>query len=692
MLVKQFATTKEIIIKSLITYTYNLAIDDIQFKNFLQNFEELYEDKIDLMDKLLGFMNTNKYINSAYIYVPKRDLFLTTDIGTTYNKNNFYDADFLENINGRYFKVLKQRKVNISGTDYNYISIVCSIMSKNNELLGIFIANINSDDVYKEAKDSLLINDRSLVYSYDSDKKVLYSNNEQLINSTMNVVKGNIDSFSQKNRLLSNYYSPSEGINYVIDMELKGFNNRNIFEYTILSFVITFCLGLVLKLIMSQKVFKPLRKVITNIRDTDIGDEKENSEITFIENAVSNLMVKNVDLKNRYAAMIPLYKEKLLHDIVVRRDYTIEEIKDRLSYYKIDINLNNYIVITLRINKRHLIEEKNRLAKILIRDKIEKLMTESHKGFSVETGKDDISICISLNKDTFDDVDYEAVVKFAENIACSIEIELMISVNMGMGSFVESIENIYKSYEESVEVLNYNKMLKKTVSSIYEVKKFNTNIFEYPYDLENKLLNFIKVGDHKESYLYLDSIFDKIQKETMLTDSEIESIIFLLLGSLNELTYGNGIDMRDESGGVTKMFHVVRNNNLDKVKEEIKNYITRIIDKINVIKGSSTNVINHIIQYIDENYTRDLQLIDLEEKFNLNKYYIGQLIKENTGINFIDYIHKRRIEKSMELLKNSNLTIKDISEAVGYKYAHYFIKLFKKVYGVAPGEYRNKQR
>jgi AraC-like DNA-binding protein len=698
ILVKQFATTKELIIKSITTYTYNLVIDDIQFKNLLENFQYSYEEKKELSDKMQGFVNSNRYINSAYIYIPKDGAVLTTDIGMFFNENEFYDKVFLNKTDDSYLKLLEQREVNVLGKKYNYISIICSVKSKNNELLGIFVSNINADTVYKEAQSAIVVSERFNLLALDKNKKILYSNNIEQINRILDDNKDKmkysylndklISNFND-NGLISTYYSPSEKINYIIDLELKKFSSKNIFEYTVSSFLLTICLGFLLKLIMSQKLFKPLAKVITNIKNSySIADG--DSEIKVIENAFSDLIFKNVQLEDQYTQMLPIYREKLLHDIVVRKDYTIEEIKNKLAYYEMELKLQNYIVITLRVNKRGMEEEKNRMVKLLIKNKAEVLMQENYAGFCVETGKDDMTICLSLKSNVFDDVDYDAIVEFAELVVSLIKEELRIMVNAGIGSFVNSIEDIYKSYEESIESLNYNKMLKKSVGAIYEIKKINKNIFEYPYDLEYKLLSYMKIGDYNKSYFYLDNIFDTVQKQNMLTDSEIESIIFLLLGAINELIYQNAINLADEDRGVTKKLQMIRNNNLDDVKNELKIYITKIINVINVNKSNSSNIINQILKHIDENYTNELQLIDLEEEFKLNRYYIGQLIKENTGINFNDYINKKRIDKAVELLKTSDLPIKDISEAVGYKYPHYFIKLFKKTYGIAPGEYRSK--
>ena len=682
ILISQFVKNKELLISTLKTYTYNLVVDDIQFKKLLESYQGTNEDKIDITDKLKGFVNSNKYVNSAYLYIPTNNLVLTTDIDMSFNKEDFYDLTPINYTDKSYLKMLEQRKVKIAGKNYDYISIVCRVMSTNNNLIGIFVVNIKCNDVYKEAQTSIAISEEFNIYATDTEGKILYSNNSEN--------RKNLINKSKDNRIISTFYSPTEKINYQLSLEFKNYESRAIMEYTVLSLIISIFLGIVLKMIISQKVFKPLKKVISNISSSYNIKREDNSEIRVLETAFSDLTEKNVELQEQYTRMLPIYKEKLLRDIVERGDYTFEEIKSKLKHYEMKLDLINYIIITIRSVKGSYEEEKNPMIKIIIRNKIEELMLGRYNGFCVETGKDDISACLNVSKNSFDNTDFEEIIQFAEAAVSQIKEELSINVNLGIGSYVADIGEINRSYEESIEVLNYNKMLRKAVVSIYEIQKLSKTKFEYPYDLEANLLNFIKLGAYKESCAYLDEIFYKIQNMSILTNLEIESIILLLLSALNELIYQNGVDIPDEGYSIEKMFMMIRKNSLDEVKEELKKYIIIIIDEINIIRGSTSNIINQVLQYLNENYTKELQLIDLEDKFKLNKYYIGQLIKENTGINFNDYLNKKRLEKAIELLKNTNSTIKDISEAVGYKYSYYFIKVFRKVHGMAPGEYRSK--
>jgi YesN/AraC family two-component response regulator len=61
--------------------------------------------------------------------------------------------------------------------------------------------------------------------------------------------------------------------------------------------------------------------------------------------------------------------------------------------------------------------------------------------------------------------------------------------------------------------------------------------------------------------------------------------------------------------------------------------------------------------------------------------------KEYVGVNFIDYLTKLRLDKAKDLLRNSELSVNEIAEAVGYE-PKYFMRIFKKLEGVTAGNYR----
>ena len=94
------------------------------------------------------------------------------------------------------------------------------------------------------------------------------------------------------------------------------------------------------------------------------------------------------------------------------------------------------------------------------------------------------------------------------------------------------------------------------------------------------------------------------------------------------------------------------------------------------------------VKYINEHYTENIDLKKLAEIEHYNSNYYVEWFKKNMGMSPGEYIKKLRIDKSKELLLNTDLTILQIGESVGYKYNSSFTRAFKDVENITPKEFR----
>ena len=102
----------------------------------------------------------------------------------------------------------------------------------------------------------------------------------------------------------------------------------------------------------------------------------------------------------------------------------------------------------------------------------------------------------------------------------------------------------------------------------------------------------------------------------------------------------------------------------------------------------SNTVMSRIIADIQEGYTQDISLALLSEKYSISSSHLSALIKRELGLSFSEYITAKRMQKARELLKDEQLSIESIAEAVGYHDYFYFTKVFKKSHGISPSKYR----
>ncbi len=167
-----------------------------------------------------------------------------------------------------------------------------------------------------------------------------------------------------------------------------------------------------------------------------------------------------------------------------------------------------------------------------------------------------------------------------------------------------------------------------------------------------------------------------------------------------------------ERGG-SPVFHVDAVENISSTLTEIYNlasssdYIKdmRINEKLSVLLtfimeqswhpesrsiGRKKLELAEIRAYLDEHYTDKLSLEDLTEKFYINKCYLTRIFKETYGTTVNGYLIEKRITKAKRLLRFTDLTVEEIGVAVGMADPNYFSRMFRKIEGISPREYRKQ--
>jgi AraC-like DNA-binding protein len=190
--------------------------------------------------------------------------------------------------------------------------------------------------------------------------------------------------------------------------------------------------------------------------------------------------------------------------------------------------------------------------------------------------------------------------------------------------------------------------------------------------LENKHLFFLPPdckhsfrADNSNEFLVLDisnNILNKYDMEKLiggkefLLDNKWEAIKYLLL---------NEADNKNSSSSITDLFlycyHFIADGNIP-----------------------------DSIKYINEHFTEDIDLKKLAAIEHYNFSYYSEWFKNKMKVSPVEYIQSLRVKKAKELLLNTNLTILQISQMVGYEHNSSFTRVFKYLEKMTPAEFRRK--
>ncbi|MGD9402992.1 MAG: helix-turn-helix domain-containing protein, partial [bacterium] len=131
---------------------------------------------------------------------------------------------------------------------------------------------------------------------------------------------------------------------------------------------------------------------------------------------------------------------------------------------------------------------------------------------------------------------------------------------------------------------------------------------------------------------------------------------------------------------------------IPKAVEIIEQLLSGRIQPVDSPPGGADEKVHKVMQFLDRNYDRRVSLNDAASLVALSPKYLSRLFKEKVGIGFNEYRLKARTEKAIQMLETTDFSIAEISYQMGYENPESFARLFAKVVGSTPTEYRAEAR
>ncbi|MNZ76484.1 HTH-type transcriptional activator Btr [compost metagenome] len=129
--------------------------------------------------------------------------------------------------------------------------------------------------------------------------------------------------------------------------------------------------------------------------------------------------------------------------------------------------------------------------------------------------------------------------------------------------------------------------------------------------------------------------------------------------------------------------------NYQQLRAEAESLLNKLIDSIvHHQSRMQPGTVERMKQYIMAHSEKDISLESMASEIGLSPFYISKLFKEQLGVNYIDFLTECRVEKAKQLMSDPSLSLKEITYEVGYHDPNYFSKVFKKVCGASPTDYR----
>lgn len=272
----------------------------------------------------------------------------------------------------------------------------------------------------------------------------------------------------------------------------------------------------------------------------------------------------------------------------------------------------------------------------------------------------------------------EAIVKLHDYLLDTYGIWLFA----GIGKNTDDILNVWESYQQAMEAVNYTS--KNYIFFPYEFIKKDSSAFYYPTELSTKLIHFITTGNTSQVLELFNLLHQENIEERALP---INMVQFLLSDIRNTLLKARFALPQNTSAEAIKSLDETFSQHVSfKLCEDIALRLCELF----TIKTDDSDLISTIEKYIHDNYADpSMGLNKISDEFQISESYFSHLFKEKKGVNFSTYLENMRLSEASRLIRETDISLNELYLSVGYNNANTFRRAFKKVYGMTPSAMRD---
>lgn len=177
----------------------------------------------------------------------------------------------------------------------------------------------------------------------------------------------------------------------------------------------------------------------------------------------------------------------------------------------------------------------------------------------------------------------------------------------------------------------------------------------------------------------------EIRHDEYVTKNLLKNLLYNFLMEIERY----GVDADSLRGEVFRS--IDETDHIEKYRQCCSEIFARLMELAEKIESSSEDDVRiaEIREYINTHYNEKLDLTDIAREFSFNYHYISSYFNQHIPEGFSGYLNTVRIEKSCALLRETRMPISDISVSVGYSDHGYYCRMFRKLMGQTPSQYRH---
>jgi len=664
-----------------------------EIKGFFSDYRNSDRDIRDIaaINALNELMVNNPLIDSVYLYRTPDRTVLTPSTLTKLER--FSDKIFVGNsVNSKKSFIWIPRSIGSKMLEKgdNGQNVVSLAKYARLADFSIMVINVRIDDIMQIVR-GITDTNAMFVDLANSDGQIFASTDEQRVDGSLVRPGG---------KVLSEAYSPMT--DWTIRTGNKSSHISDVVSSLFYLWMILGCViviaGILWIVLISRRNYKPIQLLMNRIADARPAKRTDKvDEFKFIETAIGELVDETSQLQEQSKENIAYRKRQLFMNLLEGESNS----KNTKWMSELTDEVTGAMVAVAEIDKYDIFMQKysNGNDQYLLKSVVSSVVQEMAEDmpfmiWAEWVDPNRLAILALLRNSEKGEQDF---VHFNEALRAWVAGNLSFTLTIGVSRQIDEVKRVSESYQSALNALNYKSSLGMDRIITHEhIESGPRSELFVKLEYMKELSQYYRAGNNDWEERF-KALFESL-RETVYSRNDLNVFMKMLISHLKQEIEELPDELRSiwNDGLEQELLAILaQRETLEEMYRDFKRVLSDAYERMTRIRESKSNhqLVKDVKQFIDEHYRNpDLSLTYLSEEFGLNANYLSRLFRETFGVKFIEHVTAVRIEAAKKLLVETEFTIQEVGQAVGYEQPLTFIRVFGKATGYTPGQYRKTKR
>lgn len=692
-------------------------------------------DRLDTSEQRIGLLNLkseldaqiliNDLIDSIYVTIPGNSIIVSSDgffhmddyDGQQYNKVKLTASQWR---NLASFEGFSQTTLLPDGRGNSTIVVTYKDNSQPDLINTAAVTLILNSEKVQNLLDSLKLTTDCNVMILGNKNHFLSSTNESLKVADLDLSKleynsliVNQENFINHTQFTATYVASEEAEWLYVFLSPRNLYSKQMLAALVVILIYILLCGVIGALLIPRVInrhYSPLKRLVNTLatHDTRIKSNVTHAnlvkdEYSVIEDSLDHILSKMLSSEKKLSTHTTLLTNKALNQIISGRIKHSDDIDLILENNQLNFIHPKYSVIVFsiddfgnlgtktdeQINSSQDASTSLDFVNFVLISAINEIIQEAFPCYTIEM--DEFVVSLLNIPDSLINQDLE---NMALNVTRSVHQKFDVSMTASIGRITQSCSKIHSSYLDAIQAIHFNQTMGTSEHvTAYEsesnLRAIGDNWTTFS-DHELQLMNLIQVENYRGAK---DLILRIVHQDIGCGDKNAKNVKIKMAALINVITMSlNRIAVNPDqifNENDNPMPFLLNADSVPKLKESVITLFDSLIDYVERQKSMKPNRQGEIISYVKQNFKdQNLTVSSIADHFGISIGYISRMFKSLTGLGLLDYVHLMRIESAKALLRDSNYSVKQIAERVGYSNTLTMTRAFRRFEGITPSDFK----